>query len=113
MATHTHVLKSFQLRNKTAGDLLLEFSSFGYMWTSVDTKKIVASHILYSMLELEPFSEFLTVQKWREFVHPHDLSKLIQAEEYVLITGESTSVEYRLITNRGKNIYVNHHMRLS
>ena len=113
MATHTHALKSFQLRNKTAGDLLLEFSNFGYMWTSVDTKKIVASHIVYSMLEIEPFTEFLTIKKWREFVHPHDLSKLIQAEEYVLITGESTSVEYRLITSRGKNLYVNHHMKLS
>jgi len=113
MGTHTHALKSLQLRNKTAGHLLLEFSNFGYMWTSVDTNKIVASHIIYSMLEIEPFTEFLTVQKWREFVHPHDLFKLIQAEEYVLITGESTSVEYRLITNRGKNLYVNHHLQLS
>jgi hypothetical protein len=65
------------------------------------------------MLEKEPFSEFLTVQKWRNYVHPKDLYKLIQAEEDLLHTGNPVIAEYRLITESGRHRFVNHHMYLT
>jgi signal transduction histidine kinase len=91
----------------------MQLSQHGYMWLVVNSQKIVASHTIYSMLEKEPFSEFLTVQKWRNYVHPKDLYKLIQAEEDLLHTGNPVIAEYRLITESGRHRFVNHHMYLT
>ena len=92
---------------------LIQFTPFGYMWVRLNSKKLVASHSIYSMLEKEPFSEFFTVAGWRSFVHPKDLYKLIQAEEELLYTGLPMVAEYRLITQSGRHIFVDHHMYLS
>jgi PAS domain-containing protein len=92
---------------------LLEYAHFGYMWTTVRTNKIVASHTVYEMLEIEPFSEFLTEQTWRAHVHKQDLYKLLQAEEKLLTDKLPCSAEYRMITKNGKHIFVNHHMQLA
>jgi PAS domain S-box-containing protein len=101
-----------QHKRKSAADLM-QFTPFGYMWVRLNSEKLVLSHTIYSMLEKEPFSEFFTVQSWRSFVHPQDLYKLLQAEEELLSTGLSTTAEYRLITQSGRHIYVDHHMYLS
>jgi signal transduction histidine kinase len=92
---------------------LMQFTPFGYMWVRLNSKKLVASHSIYTMLEKEPFSEFFTVEKWRSFVYPNDLYKLIQAEEDLLHSGLPTVAEYRLITQSGRLIFVDHHMYLS
>jgi signal transduction histidine kinase len=83
------------------------------MWTTVRTKKIVASHTVYALLEMEPFSEFLNEEKWRKFVHPNDLYKLLQAEEKLLAEGAPCSAEYRLVSKTGKHIHIKHFMQLS
>ena len=92
---------------------LMDFATFGYMWVKVNSQKLVASHTIYTILEKEPFSEFFTVQTWRNYVHPKDLYKLLQAEEELLQTGNPTLAEYRLITETGRHIYVHHQMYLS
>lgn len=99
------------MRNSSAR--LMEFSTFGYMWTVVDSSVLVASHTIYSMLEKEPFSEFFTTQSWKNYIHPKDLYKLAEAEEELLKTGDASTAEYRLITETGKHIYVQHHMYLT
>jgi PAS domain-containing protein len=76
-------------------------------------KKIVASHTVYALLEMEPFSEFLNEEKWRKFVHPNDLYKLLQAEEKLLAEGAPCSAEYRLVSKTGKHIHIKHFMQLS
>src|SRR4051812_25844737 len=91
---------------------LLEYTHFGYMWTSIRTKRIVASHTIYALLEMEPFEEFLTPEKWRSYVHPSDLYKLLQAEQRLHAEGEPCTVEYRVITKTGKQIHVSHYMQL-
>ena len=112
MSTHSDLLLDMK-QHHSSSKTLLEFTHFGYMWTSVNTKTITASHSIYNLLELEPYTELLTVQKWRQFVHPKDLYKLIQAEETVMLTGKQCSVEYRIVTRNRKHIYVNHLMQLS
>ncbi len=112
MSTHSDLLLDMK-QHHSPSNTLLEFTHFGYMWTSVNTKKITASHSIYNLLELEPYTELLTVQRWRQFVHPKDLYKLIQAEEMVMLTGKQCSTEYRIITRNRKYIYVNHIMQLS
>jgi signal transduction histidine kinase len=92
---------------------LLEYSHFGYMWTTLHSKKIIASHTVYQLLELEPFAELLTLEKWRKFVQPQDLPLLLRAEEKLLITTEPVAVEYRLLTKNGRQIFVNHSMQLT
>jgi signal transduction histidine kinase len=99
------------MRNSSVG--LMEFSTLGYMWTVVDSSVLVVSHTIYSMLEKEPFSEFFTTQSWKSHIHSKDLNKLTDAEEELLKTGNPTTTEYRLITEKGKHIYVQHHMYLS
>jgi signal transduction histidine kinase len=79
----------------------------------LSSQKVIASHSIYSMLGKEPFSEFFTVQAWKSFVHPEDLYKLIQAEEELLYTGLPSVAEYRLITQSGRHIFVDHHMYLT
>lgn len=97
----------------TPAKALLEYSHFGYMWTNVKTKKIVASHTVYDMLGIIPFSELLNTNIWKTYVHKEDLYRLLQAEE-VLFEGKNvTSIEYRMITKSGKVIFVNHRMQLS
>lgn len=113
MVNTSYLLQSIKQHQHSSRNALLDFTHFGYMWTSVNTKKIVASHSVYTLLGLEPFQEFLTVQKWRQFVHSKDLYKLLQAEEKVMLTGEQCSAEYRIITKSGKHIYINHLMQLS
>ena len=100
-----------QMRNSSAS--LMEFSTFGYMWTVVDSSVLVASHTIYSMLEKEAFSEFFTTQSWKNYIHPKDLYKLTEAEEELLRTGDAATAEYRLITETGRHIYVQHHMYLT
>jgi signal transduction histidine kinase len=100
-----------QMRNSSVS--LMEFSTLGYMWTVVDSSVLVVSHTIYSMLEKEPFSEFFTTQSWKSHIHSKDLNKLTDAEEELLKTGNPTTTEYRLITEKGKHIYVQHHMYLS
>ena len=92
---------------------LLEYTHFGYMWTTVRTKRIVASHTVYALLEMEPFSEFMNEEKWRTFVHPNDLYKLLQAEEKLMTEGTACSAEYRLVTKTGRHVHINHFMQLS
>jgi signal transduction histidine kinase len=110
---------SFQLlqdmiqRKRKLSNNLMQFTPFGYMWVRVNSKKLVASHTIYSMLEKEPFSEFFTVDTWKSFVHPKDLYKLLQAEEELLHTGGPTVAEYRLTTQSGRQIFVSHQMYLS
>ena len=113
MTNNLNLLQGIRQQQQASRNSLLEFTHFGYMWTSVNTKRITASHSIYKLLELEPYAEFLTVQKWRQFVHPKDLYKLIQAEEQLMLSGEQCAAEYRLITSTGKHIYVNHIMQLS
>ena len=107
---------SYLLQNNkdySSSKTLLEYTHFGYMWTTVKTNRIVASHTVYTLLEIIPFSEFLNEEKWRTFIHPQDLFKYIQAVELLMETGSANSCEYRLITKSGKHIFVNHQMRLS
>jgi PAS domain S-box-containing protein len=111
MGNNLYLLQDIQHRH-THSKALLEYTHFGYMWTAVRTRKIVASHTVYALLEMEPFQEFLTEEKWRQFVHPKDLYKLLQAEQQLDTEGQPCSVEYRLITKTGKHIYVNHYMQL-
>ena len=92
---------------------LMQFTPFGYMWVRVNGKRLVVSHTIYLMLEIEPFSEFFTVDTWRRFVHPKDLYKLLQAEEELLHTGDPTLAEYRLTTQSGRQIFVSHQMYLA
>jgi signal transduction histidine kinase/PAS domain-containing protein len=102
------------MRDKYAtANSLLGLSAFGYMWVTLGTKKIVASHTIYSLLEKEPFSEFLTVEKWKGYIHPEDLHELIQAEEKLIRTGSPSLAQYRLITGEGRIKFVNHHMSMS
>ena len=100
-------------QKRSPSNSLIGFTPFGYMWTMVNSSTLVASHTIYSMLEKEAFAEFFTTQTWRSYVHPKDLYKLIQAEEELLQTGNPTMAEYRLITETGRHIYVNHNMYLS
>src|SRR5262249_43695365 len=74
---------------------------------------IIASHTVYNMLEIEPFSVFLSTDQWKKMVHPQDLYKLLQAEETLLTLGQPTTVEYRMITKNNKHIFVSHFMQLS
>src|SRR5689334_13198722 len=92
---------------------LMQFTPFGYMWVSLNGKRLVVSHTIYTMLEKEPFSEFFTVDTWKSFVHPKDLYKLLQAEEELLHTGGPTTAEYRLTTQSGRQIFVSHQMYIS
>ena len=87
MRNEIDLLQDISHQTNTSAFVLLEQSHFSYIWTTLSMKKIVASHTLYLMLELEPFTEFLTMQPWRKFVHPADLNNLIQAEEKVVLTG--------------------------
>ena len=107
-----HMKHLMKMQNQKSPIGLMEFSAYGYMWTTAN-KKLIASHSIYAMLEKPAFAEFLTVEKWRNYVHPKDLYKFLQAEEELLHTGNQVSVEYRLITESGKHIYVEHHMYLS
>jgi signal transduction histidine kinase len=101
------------MRNKHGHNSLMELSAFGYMWAKVNSKKIIASHTIYSLLEMEPFAEFLTIEKWRSYIHPADVHKLFHAEQQLLQTGDPSLAEYRLITEKGRLKFVNHHMSLS
>lgn len=89
---------------------LMKFAPFGYMWTAVNSSTLVASHTIYAMLEKEAFSEFFTVESWKSYVHPRDLHKLVEAEKELMQTGEPAIADYRLITETGRHIYVQHHM---
>ena len=114
MQNSFYLIKDILIRQiNRSSDRLMQLSQHGYMWLMINSKKIVASHTIYDMLEKEPFSEFLTVQKWRSYVHPKDLYKLIQAEEELLHTGNPVLAEYRLITESGRHRFVNHHMYLT
>src|SRR5205809_3482309 len=108
-----YMLQDLIQQKRKSSTNLMEFTPFGYMWVRLDNKKLVASHTIYSMLEKEPFAEFFTVETWRSFVHSKDLYKLLQAEEELLHTGNPTLADYRLITQSGRHIFVNHHMYLS
>jgi signal transduction histidine kinase len=106
-------LENIMRHKHGAAGSLMKFSAFGYMWAKADSKKIIASHTIYSLLEKEPFSEFLTVEKWRSYLYPGDLHKLLQAEEDLLLSGNPTMAAYRLITETGRIRFVIHHMSLS
>ena len=99
------------MRNSSAS--LMEFSTFGYMWTVTDSSMLVASHTIYTMLDKEPFSEIFTRESWKKNVHSKDLYKLIQAEDDLLNKGDVATADYRLITATGRHIYVQHDMYLS
>ena len=96
------------MRNSSAS--LMEFSTFGYMWTVTNSAMLVASHTIYTMLEIQPFSEFFTPESWKKNVHPKDLYKLIQAEDELLEKGDVAMADYRIITATGRHIYVQHDM---
>src|SRR6185295_2332020 len=113
MANNFQVLQDMVQRKRKSSNNLMQFTPFGYMWVSLNSKKLVASHTVYSMLEKEPFSEFFTVETWKSFVHPKDLYKLLQAEEELLHTGSPTLAEYRVTTQSGRQIFVSHYMYLS
>jgi len=113
MSSDIQLLQNLMQHQHKSSHGLLEFAPFGYMWETVNSKKLIASHTIYTMLEIEPFSEYLTVQKWRTYVYPPDLYKLLQAEEELLYTGNPVLTEYRLITDRGRYLYVTHQMHLS
>src|SRR5205085_8901017 len=87
---------------------LLEHSHFGYMWTSVLSQKIVASHTVYALLEMEPYSEFLTVEKWHHYVHAKDLQRLLEAEEQLLNNNVPVTIEYRLVLPNKTEKYISH-----
>ena len=91
---------------------LLEFNHFGYMWMNVNDKKIIASHTVYLLLELEPFSIFFTQDEYKKFIHPEDILKLSEAEETLLRTEHPGSVEYRIICKNGREKYITHLMQI-
>ena len=101
------------MQQKHGHNSLMELSAFGYMWVKSGSNKIIASHTIYSLLEMEPFAEFLTVEKWRSYIHPGDAHKLLQAEEQLLQTGDPALAEYRLVTEKGRIKFLSHHMSLS
>jgi signal transduction histidine kinase len=113
MQNSFYLYQDMLMKTRKSSNNLMQFTPFGYMWVRLNSKKLVASHSIYSMLEKEPFSEFFTVDRWKSFVHPKDLFKLIQAEEELLYSGLPTVAEYRLITQSGRHIFVEHHMYLS
>jgi signal transduction histidine kinase len=113
MPNNFQLLRDMIQRKRELSNNLMQFTPFGYMWVRVNSKKLVASHTIYAMLEKEPFSEFFTVDTWKSFVHPKDLYKLLQAEEELLHTGGPTAAEYRLTTQSGRQIFVSHQMYLS
>jgi len=101
------------MQHKHGHNSLMELSAFGYMWAKAGVNRIIASHTIYSLLEKEPFTEFLTVERWRSYIHPADVHKLLQAEEQLLQTGDPALAEYRLITEKGRTRFLSHHMSLS
>jgi signal transduction histidine kinase len=113
MPNNFQMLQDMIPRKRKSASNLMQFTPFGYMWVRLNSKMLVASHTIYSMLEKEPFSEFFTVDTWKSFVHPKDLYKLLQAEEELLHTGGPTVAEYRLTTQSGRQIFVKHQMYLS
>lgn len=113
MNNDIHFSQDVQLQNIFPAKGLLEYSHFGYMWMQVKTKKIIASHTIYELLEIEPYTEFLTADAWRKYIHPQDLFMFLQAEEKLFGKGLPVSAEYRMITKTGRHIFVNHHMHLS
>ncbi len=89
-----------------------DVSHFAYMWMNILSKKLIASHSVYTLLELEPYSVFLTESEYRKYVHTDDLFKLMRAEEKLSAQHKFSSVEYRIITKKGAEKYVHHHMQL-
>ena len=113
MTNTFHELQNIVRQMRNTSNSLVEFSPFGYMWTVIDSPRLVASNTIYEMLEKEPYSEFFTVQSWKNHVYPKDLYKLVQAEEELMKTGKPIDAEYRLITETGRHLYVRHQMYLS
>lgn len=113
MDNNFQLLKDLRRRNNILAKEHLEYGHYGYMWVSANSKSIIASHTVYDMLEMEPFSEFLTIESWRQMVHTQDLFKLLQAEETLLAFGQPVTVEYRMITKKNRIIFVSHFMQVS
>ncbi len=92
---------------------LTDVSHFAYMWMNTSNKKLIASHSVYTLLEIEPYSVFFTENEYRKYVHPDDLFKLMRAEENLSPEKKFCSVEYRIITKNGSIKYLHHQMQLN
>ncbi|HEX7847578.1 MAG TPA: PAS domain-containing protein, partial [Chitinophagaceae bacterium] len=113
MQSSLYLLQDMMRKKRTSPQGLMQAAPFGYMWVTLNTQKLVASHTIYSLLEKEPYEEFFTVESWRSNVHPKDLYKLLQAEEELMHGTNPVSIEYRMITEKGRHIFVQHNMILS
>ena len=113
MLNTTLLLKNMIAYGISPDTKFTDVSHFAYMWMNPSNKKLIASHSVYALLELEPYSVFLTEHEYRKYVHPDDLFKLMRAEEKLSLSKKFSSVEYRIITSKEREKYVHHHMQYS